>query len=85
MIVITLKEIRESNLDEVITAKDISPLAADAIFREVETPKMRCYFCWTKLSTRRRLYAYFIQDPYVVEVCCTKCKDQLITFHKETK
>ncbi len=83
MIVVTLKEVRESNLDEVITARDISPLVADAIFREVETPKMSCYFCRTKPNTRRRLYAYFIQDPYIVEVCCTKCNDQLITLISE--
>ena len=77
MIIITLKEIRGSDLDSVVTSRDISPLAADAIFREIEKPRTTCHFCQAKPSSRRRLYAYFIKDPYLVEVCCTKCQNQL--------
>ena len=75
--VITLKEIRESDLDSIITAQDISPLVADAIFRDMDNHRDACYFCEAKPSTRRYLYAYFISAQSRVEVCCTKCTGQL--------
>ncbi len=77
MIIVTLNEIRKLDLDTVITKRNISPLAADAIFREVEAPKLVCYFCRAKPGSRRRLYAYFFRNSYLVEVCCTKCINQL--------
>lgn len=77
--IITMKQVRASNLDVIITDRDISPLNADAIFRDLERPQLSCFFCNKGPSSRRYIHAYFIleQSTHLVDLCCTRCVNSL--------